>query len=50
RSGDWFNRYGLEWLPRLLKEPGRLWNRTLISAPKFMYYIVKERILRLPLQ
>jgi N-acetylglucosaminyldiphosphoundecaprenol N-acetyl-beta-D-mannosaminyltransferase len=32
----WFRDHGLEWLPRLLRQPGRLWRRSLVSAPKFL--------------
>lgn len=37
RSSPVFQRLGLEWLPRLLREPRRLWRRTFISAPLFMW-------------
>lgn len=43
RSPSWFLNHGLEWLPRLLQEPGRLWERTLISAPLFLTRVVAER-------
>ena len=43
RSNAWFLNHGLEWLPRLIQEPRRLWNRTLISAPKFLMSVVKQR-------
>jgi N-acetylglucosaminyldiphosphoundecaprenol N-acetyl-beta-D-mannosaminyltransferase len=45
RSSPWFLNHGLEWLPRLLQEPVRLWNRSLISAPIFMYDVLKQRLL-----
>lgn len=44
RPGQIWIRMGLEWLPRLLHEPRRLWRRTLISAPVFLWYIVSEKI------
>ena len=31
-----FRDHGLEWLPRLLREPRRLWRRNFVSAPKFL--------------
>jgi len=34
---------GLEWLPRLLREPRRVWKRTLVSTPVFLYYIFCQR-------
>lgn len=43
RSHPFFQRMGLEWFPRLLKEPRRLWRRTLISSPIFLYKILKQK-------
>ncbi|MDR7130550.1 N-acetylglucosaminyldiphosphoundecaprenol N-acetyl-beta-D-mannosaminyltransferase [Algoriphagus sp. 4150] len=34
---------GLEWLPRLVNEPRRLWKRTFISSPKFIFYLINSR-------
>jgi len=34
---------GLEWLPRLLREPRRLWRRTLISTPLFIWFVLCEK-------
>ncbi|MFC5624628.1 WecB/TagA/CpsF family glycosyltransferase [Algoriphagus winogradskyi] len=34
---------GLEWLPRLLNEPKRLWRRTFISSPKFLLYLISSK-------
>lgn len=39
RPSAFWRSLNLEWLVRLLKEPTRLWRRTFISAPKFMYYV-----------
>ncbi|KAF0192104.1 MAG: N-acetylglucosaminyldiphosphoundecaprenol [Gammaproteobacteria bacterium] len=44
RSHPVFQRMGLEWLPRLLQEPGRLWKRMFISAPVFMWHVVRTRL------
>ena len=44
RSGRFWIRMGLEWLPRLLREPGRLWKRNFISTPLFLYYLLREKI------
>jgi N-acetylglucosaminyldiphosphoundecaprenol N-acetyl-beta-D-mannosaminyltransferase len=41
---SWFLNHGLEWLPRLLQEPRRLWRRTFISAPIFMWHVFKARV------
>lgn len=37
---------GLEWLPRLVGEPRRLWRRMAISAPLFVGAVVAERFRR----
>lgn len=42
RSPLWMQQYGLEWLYRLWKEPGRLWKRYLIEAPQFIPLILKQ--------
>lgn len=40
---SWLVNHGLEWLPRLLQEPKRLWKRMFVSAPVFMWHVVKQR-------
>jgi N-acetylglucosaminyldiphosphoundecaprenol N-acetyl-beta-D-mannosaminyltransferase len=42
-ENSWFVHHGLEWLPRLLQEPGRLWPRMFVSAPVFVWHVVKQR-------
>lgn len=32
---------GLEWFPRFIKEPRRLWRRNLISTPEFLFNILR---------
>lgn len=39
RSHPVFRRMGLEWLPRLIQEPRRLWRRTFVSAPRFLWHV-----------
>lgn len=46
RSHPVFQRLGLEWLPRLAQEPRRLWRRMFISAPIFLWYVLREKILK----
>ena len=46
RSGDMWINMGLEWLPRLLREPGRLWKRNFVSTPLFLWYVAVEKIKR----
>ena len=40
---SWFVNHGLEWLPRLIQEPRRLWQRMFVSAPVFVWHVVKQR-------
>jgi N-acetylglucosaminyldiphosphoundecaprenol N-acetyl-beta-D-mannosaminyltransferase len=42
RAPKWMQRSGLEWLHRLLSEPGRLWRRYLVLAPTFLLKITYE--------
>lgn len=44
RSPEVFQRYHLEWLPRLLQEPRRLWRRTLVSMPIFLWDVCRQRL------
>ena len=44
RSHPVFRHLGLEWLPRLLREPRRLWRRMFISAPIFMWHVLLARL------
>jgi len=43
RSHPLFQRMGLEWLPRLIQEPQRLWQRMFVSAPVFIWHVVRQR-------
>lgn len=43
-ADSWFVRHGLEWLPRLLQEPKRLWRRMFVSAPVFVWHVIKQKI------
>jgi len=44
RSSEIWIKLGLEWLPRFLKEPRRLWERNLKSTPIFLWWILREKI------
>lgn len=44
RSGKVWIDLGLEWLPRLIREPKRLWKRNFVSAPLFLMDVVKKKI------
>jgi len=41
---SWFVNHGMEWLPRLLQEPGRLWRRMFVSAPVFVWHVIKQKV------
>lgn len=44
RSHPIFQRLGLEWLPRLLQEPRRLWRRMGVSAPLFVVEVLRRKL------
>ena len=44
RASPLFQRLGLEWLPRLLREPRRLWRRMFVSAPVFLWHVALARV------
>jgi N-acetylglucosaminyldiphosphoundecaprenol N-acetyl-beta-D-mannosaminyltransferase len=37
-------RFGLEWLLRLVQQPQRLWRRTFVSAPLFLLHVLAHRV------
>lgn len=44
RAPMWWQRHGLEWLYRLLKEPKRMWRRYIIGNALFLFNIIfRER-------
>lgn len=44
RASPLVRRLGLEWLPRLLQEPRRLWRRMFVSAPIFLWHVARARL------
>jgi N-acetylglucosaminyldiphosphoundecaprenol N-acetyl-beta-D-mannosaminyltransferase len=44
RSSTFWINLGLEWLPRFLKEPRRLFKRNLISTPKFVFEVLSIKV------
>lgn len=42
RSHPVFQRLGLEWLPRLIQQPRRLWRRMFVSAPIFVWCVLRQ--------
>ena len=43
RAPIWWQRHGLEWLYRLLKEPKRMWRRYIIGNALFLWNMLKEK-------
>ncbi|MGN0036027.1 MAG: WecB/TagA/CpsF family glycosyltransferase [Bacteroidaceae bacterium] len=43
RAPAWWQRHGLEWAYRLLKEPRRMWRRYLIGNALFLWYMWQEK-------
>ncbi|HEX2532849.1 MAG TPA: WecB/TagA/CpsF family glycosyltransferase, partial [Chitinophagaceae bacterium] len=44
RAPQWMQRTGLEWLYRVVQEPGRLWKRYLVTNTAFIVLVMKERL------
>jgi N-acetylglucosaminyldiphosphoundecaprenol N-acetyl-beta-D-mannosaminyltransferase len=44
RAPVWMQKTGLEWLFRLIVEPGRLWKRYIIGNPLFIWLVLKQRL------
>ena len=42
RAPLWWQRHGLEWLYRLIKEPKRMWRRYVIGNPLFIWNVMRE--------
>lgn len=46
RSSPFWISMGLEWLPRLLKEPKRLFYRNFVSTPKFIFDVIRLKFFK----
>jgi N-acetylglucosaminyldiphosphoundecaprenol N-acetyl-beta-D-mannosaminyltransferase len=44
QAPQWMREHGLEWLFRLLREPGRLWRRYLIYGTQFVALVLLESL------
>ncbi|WP_333874816.1 WecB/TagA/CpsF family glycosyltransferase [Methylobacter sp.] len=42
RAPAWMRRLGIEWVYRLLQEPGRMWRRYVLGNPKFIVRVLRE--------
>jgi exopolysaccharide biosynthesis WecB/TagA/CpsF family protein len=43
RAPVWVREIGLEWVWRLLQEPGRMWRRYVIGNPLFLYRVWRQK-------
>lgn len=44
RAPEKWQKAGLEWLYRFIKEPRRMWRRNMISNPVFVWLVLKEKL------
>jgi N-acetylglucosaminyldiphosphoundecaprenol N-acetyl-beta-D-mannosaminyltransferase len=44
RAPRWMTDHGLEWLGRLLIEPGRLWRRYVLGNPLFLWRVLLQKL------
>jgi len=44
RAPKWMQRSGLEWLYRVMQEPGRMWKRYLITNTQFIGLVIKHKL------
>lgn len=49
RFPSWMTDHGLEWLGRVVIEPGRLWKRYILGNPLFFWRLFKHHVLGLKL-
>ena len=42
RAPKWMQKFGLEWLYRVIQEPDRMWKRYLSTNTLFVCYVIKE--------
>lgn len=45
RAPLWICDAGLEWMYRFIREPRRMWRRNFVSAPKFVWLVLRQHIL-----
>jgi N-acetylglucosaminyldiphosphoundecaprenol N-acetyl-beta-D-mannosaminyltransferase len=48
RAPEWMQRFGLEWLFRLISEPRRLWRRYLVGNTRFIVGVAVDLLRRRP--
>ncbi len=47
RAPQWMQKAGLEWLFRVIQEPGRMWKRYLVTNSAFFWLLIKARLCKL---
>lgn len=47
RAPLWMQKWGLEWLYRVIQEPGRMWKRYLTTNSRFAWLLLKEKLAQL---
>ena len=45
RAPKWLQDIGMEWFFRLVQEPRRMWKRYLVGNSRFIFLVLKERVL-----
>jgi N-acetylglucosaminyldiphosphoundecaprenol N-acetyl-beta-D-mannosaminyltransferase len=45
RAPEWMQKFGMEWLYRVIQEPRRMWKRYLVTNSKFLIMLIREKIL-----
>jgi len=46
RAPQWVCRIGFEWAYRFVLEPRRMWRRNFVSAPKFLWLVLRRHVFR----
>lgn len=46
RAPKWVRNIGLEWAYRFIREPRRMWRRNFVSAPKFVWLVIRRHLFR----
>lgn len=44
RAPRWMREIGIEWIYRIMQEPGRMWKRYVIGNPLFLYRVMKWKL------
>lgn len=47
RAPQWMQKWGMEWLYRVIQEPGRMWKRYLITNCTFAWLLIKNKLKQL---